>query len=384
MQLAGDCAGFTPADADELRQAMGSKRSVERMQELKPRFISGAIARGLTPELAEDLWIRLEAFSGYGFPESHALSFAQIAYASAYLKRFYPAAFLAGLVRAQPMGFYSVNTLIADACRHGVTVLPVHINHSTATTALDGTGTRSDPTAEPAAWGTTGPAVRLGLDRVRGIDTDTAERIAAERPFASITDLARRTRLTERQLENLSLSGALSTLDLDRRQALWLTAPAVANTPDTLTGTTPETAPTLPGMSDAELTAADLAATGAAIDTHPITHIRHHLTAHGAIPISRLARVADGSPVTLGGIVTHRQAPETAHGVLFLNLEDETGIANIVCPAKLRESHTWLAHRTRALLIRGRLERREGAVSIKAKTLTALHVEGSVPIRDFR
>ncbi|ADD42619.1 error-prone DNA polymerase [Stackebrandtia nassauensis] len=384
MALASDCAGFSAAEADELRQAMGAKRSVERMQRLKSRFLTGAAANDITGPLADDLWSRLEAFSGYGFPESHAISFAYIAYASAYLKRYYPAAFLVGLIRAQPMGFYSVNTLIADARRHGVTVHAVHINHSSATTTLDQKGAPALPETTPATWGAQGPTVRLGLDQIRGINTETAERIVRGQPYTDISQLARRAEITTTQLENLATSGALADFGLTRRQALWTAAPAAANTPDTLDGTTTLTPPTLPGMSAAELTAANLHTTNSSPTTHPITHIRHQLAAHGAIPIHLLSTMPDKSRVTIGGLVTHRQAPETAHGVLFLNLEDETGHANIVCPTGLRLTHPRPTHTAPALLIRGRLENHDGARSITADKLTPLQTTAKIPIRDFR
>ncbi|MGH8875726.1 MAG: error-prone DNA polymerase [Stackebrandtia sp.] len=384
MQLSVDCAGFSAAEADQLRQAMGAKRSVERMLRLKSRFYAGAATRGITGTLADDLWSRMEAFSGYGFPESHALSFAYLAYASAYLKRYYPAAFLTGLIRAQPMGFYSVNTLIGDARRHGVAVKAVHINHSEANTTSAGNGHPAESGAPASAWGTGGPAVRLGLDQVRGVDTDTARRIAASAPYTDINDVARRAAVSAGQLENLATAGAFDELGLDRRQALWMARPAAADHPGTLAGTTTATAPTLPTLSDAELTAADLHATGSSTTGHPIAHIRHQLDAHGAIPIHNLSTVPDGSRVVVGGMVTHRQAPETAHGVLFLNLEDETGHANIICPAGLRIAFPRPAHTAAALLVRGRLENHDGALALTADKLTPMRTLSKVSTRNFR
>ncbi|WP_041625012.1 OB-fold nucleic acid binding domain-containing protein [Stackebrandtia nassauensis] len=316
--------------------------------------------------------------------ESHAISFAYIAYASAYLKRFYPAAFLTGLIRAQPMGFYSVNTLINDARRHGVRIHPVHINHSAAITTLDGRGQPAARNTAPADWGSPGPTVRLGLDQVRGISDTVAERIAAGQPYTSITDLARRARLTETHLENLATAGALTALGPDRRQALWMAAPAAANTDTTIDGTIPVTAPMLPGMSDAELTAANLQSTGSSVDSHPIQHIRHHLDAHGAVRIGQLPTIPDRTRVLVGGIVTHRQAPETAGGVLFVNLEDETGQANVVCEPGLRVAYPREAHAVPALLIRGRLRNADGVVSLTADKLTPLHTPAAVKGRNFR
>ncbi|ADD43244.1 DNA polymerase III, alpha subunit [Stackebrandtia nassauensis DSM 44728] len=384
MQLAVDCGGFSPADADELRQAMGAKRSAERMHRLKDRFYAGAAANDIPHATIDDLWSRMEAFSGYGFPESHAISFAYIAYASCYLKRYYPAAFLTGLIRAQPMGFYSINTLIADARRHGVRIHPVHINHSHATTTLDGHGTPAPADAPARQWGSGGPAVRLGLNQVHGISDTVAERIAVGQPYTSITDLARRAGLTETHLENLATAGALTALGPTRRQALWMAAPAAANTHDTIDGTIQLTAPMLPGMSNAELTAADLTATGSSVDSHPIEHIRHQLDAHDATPIDQLATLPDRTRVVVGGIVTHRQAPETAGGILFINLEDETGQANIVCEPGLRLAYPREAHATPVLLIRGQLRNAGGVTSITADKLTPLHTPMPTKPRNFR
>ena len=383
MALAMKCASFSPVEADELRQAMSSKRSVERMSRLRDRFYVGAARNGITGELADDLWSRMEAFSGYGFPESHALSFAYLAYASAYLKRYFPAAFLAGLIRAQPMGFYGVNSLIADARHHGVEISGVDVNASAATTGLVGRGRPADADAPPETWGHRGPSVRLGLDRVRGMDADTAERIARGAPYVSVSDVARRAEVSGRVLENLATAGAFEGLGQSRRGALWR-AGAAAGSAGTIAGTVSDGAPPLPGMSDAELTAADVWATGASATRHPIQHIRHQLDAHGAVPIAALAGARNGERVLIGGLVTHRQAPETAHGVLFLNLEDETGHTNIICPPGLRLAHPRPAHRAGALMVRGKLENKDGSIAVTADKLVPVRPPGQTATRNFR
>src|SRR5690606_10885682 len=189
MQMAIDVAGFSPAEADELRQAMGSKRSQERMERLRARLYDGMAARGVTGEVADRIWEKLAAFASYGFPESHSVSFAYLVYASSWLKRYFPAAFCAALLDAQPMGFYSPHSLVQDARRHGVEVRPPALARSAAGATLEADGPRAGERPGPAAgvgaapetWGRGGPAVRLGLGSVRGIGDDQARRIVAER-----------------------------------------------------------------------------------------------------------------------------------------------------------------------------------------------------------
>ncbi|MFD1076426.1 error-prone DNA polymerase [Longispora fulva] len=384
MQLAVDCANFTASEADQLRQAMGSKRSHARMRELRERFYAGLADNGITGAMADDLYHRLEAFAGYGFPESHSLSFAFIVYASAYLKRYYPAAFTAALIRSQPMGFYSTNSLIGDARRHGVPILGVDVNASAAVTGLSGTGTAA-ASARPGTWGVGGPAVRLGLDQVRGIGSEVAARIAAGQPYAGLTDLARRAGVTEAQLGNLATAGAFAGLGLDRRRALWTAGAAARDTPDRLPGTVVGThAPTLPGMSEAELAAADLWATGSSPDSHPVQFLRDWLRGRGAVPVGELGKAPDGSRVLIGGIVTHRQAPETAGGIVFVNLEDETGQANVICTPGLVRRYARIARTAPALLVRGRLQNVDGALGVAADQLTALNLSAAPRSRDFR
>ncbi|MEU8615345.1 error-prone DNA polymerase, partial [Actinoplanes sp. NPDC048791] len=217
MQLAIDVAGFDPAEADQLRRAMGSKRSVEKMEQIKSRLYAGMAARGITGELADDLFQKLSAFASYGFPESHAMSFAYLVYASSWLKRYHPAAFCAALLNAQPMGFYSPQSLVDDARRHGVEVRRPDINLSDATAVLESTAqTRwgSAPGEPPHAWGLGGPAVRMGLSSVRTLGADLAEVIEQERrahgPYRDLADLARRTGCSTAHLEALATADAFA------------------------------------------------------------------------------------------------------------------------------------------------------------------------------
>ncbi|HEX6074428.1 MAG TPA: error-prone DNA polymerase [Micromonosporaceae bacterium] len=407
MQMAIDVAGFDAAEADQLRRAMGSKRSEERMTRLKDRLYAGMAGNGITGELADEVYTKLSAFANFGFPESHALSFAYLVYASSWLKLYYPAAFCAALLNAQPMGFYSPNSLVADARRHGVEVRRPDINASGAKATLepvdpawgspasrDGHSRvyRSDDGRE-YGYGDCGeaspPAVRMGLSSVRQVSTQLAERIEAERmtggSYRDMTDLARRVGLTPAQMEALATSDAFAGFGLTRRQALWLAGAAAQERADRLPGTSavPRT-PVLPGMADVERAAADVWATGLSPDSHPVQFARARLDAAGAVSIAGLAGVRPATRVLVGGVVTHRQRPATAGGVTFLSLEDETGILNVVCSEGLWHRYRRVARTSPALLVRGRLERAEGVTNLVAERLAPLDLSIRTVSRDFR
>jgi error-prone DNA polymerase len=392
MQLAIDVAGFDPAEADQLRRAMGSKRSMERMERIKNRLYEGMAANGITGALADDLFVKLSAFASYGFPESHAMSFAYLVYASAWLKRYHPAAFCAALLNAQPMGFYSPQTLVDDARRHGVEVRRPDINRSDAAATLETTPAsrhRSAPGEPPQAWGLGGPAVRQGLSRIRTIGAELAEKIERERrthgPYRSMTDLARRTGCSAGHLEALATADAFASFGLSRREALWAAGAAAQDKPDRLPGTvTGVEAPTLPGMSDVDVLVADVWATGLSPETHPARFLRAELDRAGALPIERLAEVEGGTRVRVGGIVTHRQRPATAGGVTFVNLEDETGMLNVTCSPGLWLRYRRVARTSAALLVRGRLEKVEGVLNLIADRLDAVSPPVASTSRDFR
>jgi error-prone DNA polymerase len=372
MQMAIDVAGFTAGEADQLRQAMGSKRSTERMEALKGRLFEGMAANGITGETAEAIYDKLAAFANFGFPESHSVSFAYLVYSSSWMKLHYPAAFCAALLNAQPMGFYAPNTLVADARRHGVTVHGPDVNLSDVKATLEGPQDAPD--------------VRLGIEYVRNVGDDLAQRIAERRPYASMEDLVRRTGATLPAVEALSTAGAFGSLQLERRQALW-GAGAVAQTADTrLEGVVVGTdAPQLPAMTDPERTAADLWATGVAPDSHVVQYARPRLDAAGVVSVAGLEKVPSGRRITVGGVVTHRQRPATANGTIFINLEDETGMANVICNAAVWAAHRRVARSSPALLIRGRLERAEGVTNLIAERIEPLSLSAPpAKSRDFR
>jgi error-prone DNA polymerase len=379
MQMAVSVASFTPAEADQLRRAMGAKRSSAKMAKLRHRFFTGAAANDITGELAERIFRQIEAFSGYGFPEAHSMSFALLVYASAYLKRYHPAAFTAGLLRAQPMGFYSPQSLVADARRHGVATHRPDINRSLAHATLE-----PDPTR------TGGLAIRLGLGTIAHLGDTAAERIVTARdrdgPFTSIGDLGRRVALTQPQLESLATAGVFDQLGPDRRQALWAAGAAARDRPGHLPGVAVGLdAPALPGMTALEVATADALTTGITPGTHPIEFLRAHLTHLGALPVAALTDVEAGTRVQVGGAITHRQRPATAGGITFLNLEDETGMLNIICSIGLWRRYNSVVRHSPALLIRGILERGDGGVtSLLADQLDILSLSIAHTSRDFR
>jgi len=390
MQLAIDCAGFTPAESDKLRQAMSSKRAPERIEELRQRLLDGMDRRGIPGPVAADVYEKILAFSSYGFPESHAISFAYLVYASAWLKHHYPAAFTAALLRNQPMGFYSPASLVSDVRRHGLEVRGVDVNASSDLATLESPGMTAGqpPSAQPGPAqrqpSPQQPAIRLGLRGVRNLGADTAAAVAAGRPYSGLEDFARRTRLPAAALEALAAAGAFGCFGVSRRAAMWAAGAAAAIRPAQLPGTTPGlVAPVLPVMTPAEETVADLWATGV-FGTHPLRHIRPVLAEQGVVTVAVLATAPAGGAIVVGGLVTHRQRPPTAGGVVFLSLEDETGMANVICPPQVWERHRRVGAESGALLIHGRVERTEGATNLVATRLRRLRVAAAPPSRDFR
>ncbi|MDT7783906.1 MAG: error-prone polymerase, partial [Pseudonocardiales bacterium] len=371
MQIAVDVAGFTAAEADELRRAMGAKRSTARMERLRDRFYEGCAAQGIGEELAGRIYAKLLAFANFGFPESHALSFAHLVFVSAWFKLYYPAAFCAALLRAQPMGFYSPQSLVIDARRHGVVVHGPCVNRSLPHAGLELFEGKN--------------AVRIGLEAVRGIGSSDASRIVEAQPFRDMEDFGSRVQLTTAQVEALATAGAFSCFGLERREALWAAGAVAAIRPDRLPGTTVGVdAPSLPGMDEVELAVADVWATGLSPDSFPTQFVRSQLDAMGALPTAALSSVEPGTRVLIGGAVTHRQRPATAGGVTFLNIEDETGMVNVVCSPGLWARYRRVARSSGAMLVRGVVESAEGVVSVMADRLQHLDLRIPSKSRDFR
>jgi len=396
MQMAIDVAGFSAKESDQLRRAMGSKRSVERMEELRGRLLEGMRTKGVDDAgVREEIYDKLKAFADFGFPESHAYSFAYLVYASSWLKVHHPAAFYAGLLAAQPMGFYSPQSLAADARRHGVQVLRPDVNASRALAGVERLAEAGAAAPAPRDAGF-GPdpdpalAVRLGLSAVRGIGDDLAERMVAEReeggPFRDLRDLARRVGLSTAQLEGLATAGATEGLGAGRREALWAAGALGQEGPGTLPGVSVGVdAPTLPGMTPVEVDVADAWATGITPgSTSPLEHVREGLERAGVLTVAGVCATEPGRRVAVGGVVTHRQRPGTAGGVTFLSLEDETGLLNVICSAGLWRRFRTVARAAPAMVVRGRVESADGAVNLLAEHLAPLRLPVATRSRDFR
>ncbi|MDR2929440.1 MAG: error-prone DNA polymerase [Propionibacteriaceae bacterium] len=476
MQMAmavGECSG---EDADLLRRAMGSKRGVERIETLRQKLYDGMARNGLSDRAADQIYAQIQAFANFGFAESHSLAFSLLVYVSAWLKLHYPAAFLAGLLRAQPMGFYSPATLVADARRHGVEVRRPDLAASGVDAGLEPDGMvpgaggegrlhhssggrdtclarhqppvgdfdPDSPDESASHRRDEGFVVRLGLAGVRGIGRALATKIVTEReahgPYASMEDLTYRVGLEARQLEALATAGAFDCLGVKRRHALWKAGSVAQYQPGTLPGIAdqsgagvnarPNPITTRPGRVTADLAevstagrpgdpaaarsdestavrldapstgvqlplfeeptayetlADDLWATGVSPADHLLAHLRPRLNQSGVLTCAQMKIAEAGRRVTVAGLVIHRQHPSTAGGVTFLDLEDETGILNIVCSQGFwRRNHQVLLG-SNGLVIRGLLERVDkGATSLLADAVDALPVAVAHSSRDFR
>ncbi|MDE0547099.1 error-prone DNA polymerase [Microbacterium sp. C7(2022)] len=416
MQMGMAVGGLTGEDADLLRRAMGSKRGIERIDSLKAKLYAGMAENGLLGDDADAIYAKIQAFAHFGFAESHSLSFALLVYASSWIKLHYPAAFLAGLLRAQPMGFYSPASLVADARRHGVQVRRPDLLRSGVEPLLEplleGDASPREPTGRASCASRTQPptgefdanapdeyeahrrdghvAVRLGLAAVKGIGRAVAQRIvdARERDgdFRDLRDLVRRTDVSEAQIEALATAGAFECLGLSRREAIWLAGAAAQDRahflPDTVMAVQP---PLFTDQSSYEKLAADLWATGISTDDHPMTHYRSALDARGVIT-SRGTRTHESTRrIEVAGLVTHRQRPATASGITFLNLEDEHGLVNVICSTGVWNRYRRVVRDAPALIVRGILERSpEGVTNLLADRFEDLQVSVHHQSRDFR
>ncbi|WP_159622367.1 error-prone DNA polymerase [Ruania rhizosphaerae] len=386
MQIAVDVASFTPDEADQLRRAMGSKRSAERMEALHQRLLGGMAANGVSHEVGEQIFDKLKAFADFGFPESHAFSFAYLVYASAWLKVHHPEAFYAGLLAAQPMGFYSPQSLVADARRRGVRVERASVVRSQAQASVERVSTPDGGAL----------ALRLGLAPVRGVGEETAERIVTAReraPFVDVADLARRVRLSTAQLEALATSGALADLGHERRQGLWVAGALAGESGKTSHGWIAEPlpftsvgldVPDLPAMDEVTTAVADVWATGVSPSSFPTQFRRDDLDEAGVLRVTDVPGAGSGVRVRAAGVVTHRQRPGTAKGVTFLSLEDETGLLNVICSAGLWQRYRKVALGSAALVVRGVVEHADGVTNLMADRIEPLSLRVPSRSRDFR
>lgn len=471
MQIAIDVAGFTPAQADRLRRAMGAKRSPELMEELRGPLMEGMKARGVEEQAREGIFTQLKGFADFGFPESHAFSFAHIVYASAWLKVHHPEEFYAAILAAQPMGFYSPASLVHDARRHELSVLAPDVNASELEASVEFSA-NSDPRARTGVGGEEGPCAKAtpsapmspqrgispqrgsrdqrgistyrgigheramspqrGISVERGRDIDTAGWLRSEKteapppstapirldttpgahvrlglndisvlgadakkilearregPFTSVEDLVIRAQLDEPSIVRLAKAGALSSLGISRREGVWAAGALGVSSwiqpclPGTQVGAK---APLLPEMNEDEALISDYQSLGLSPQRHPFELLRDELAERGVLAAQQVGAEHCGEVICVAGIVTHRQRPHTARGIIFLSLEDETGIVNISCSPDMWNAHKGIALGSKALEIRGRVEYGDGAVSITAHQMKAIALPVHTSSRDFR
>jgi error-prone DNA polymerase len=370
LRMAMVTAGFTATEAEELRRAFGFKRSERLMAEVETKLRAGMARQGIHGAAAEEIVHAITAFALYGFPVSHASSFALLAYASAYLRVHHPAAFYAALLNNQPMGFYHPATIVKDAQRHGLRVRPIDVTRSEWLCVI-----------EPDDTGLT---VRLGLRYVRGLREAAGRALVAARlarPFDSVRDLVRRVRLERDELETLAAIGALAPFGETRRANLWMVA---ASSPGPLFEDPPREESPLSEMTEVERLAADYAGTSVTLGRHPMALRRAALRHAGVLSARELAGVEDGARVQVAGSVIVRQRPGTAKGFVFLSLEDETGIANVIVTPPIFARHRLTLVAEPYLLVEGIAQRQDGVISVRATRARGLPALGHhVPSHDF-
>ena len=370
MKIAVVAADYTPGEADQLRRDMAAWRRTGRIEKHRARLITRMQQKGITPEFAERVFQQICGFGEYGFPESHAASFALISYASSYLRCHFPAEFTCALLNAQPMGFYSVATIVDDAKRHGVAMRPVDVGRSEWSCVMEG------------------EAVRMGLRFVKTLGKREGERIVAARaaaPFTSLDDFARRTGLDEGALAALSRAGAFEGLGLDRRPALWDVPRAAVAARQPLPLETVEERPDLEPLSALETVTWDYRAAAHSTRAHPLEPLREVLRAQGLPDARTVGRMKDGRWARYAGIVICRQRPGTASGVTFMTLEDETGFVNVVIWTRVFDTFPVLAKTAVLLGVSGKIQAQDGVVHIVAEELWApkLRVPATIRSRDF-
>ncbi|MFO7699400.1 MAG: error-prone DNA polymerase [Acidimicrobiia bacterium] len=399
MEIARVCAGFTPGQSDRLRQAMTHKRSDEEMAKLRDEVYTGMASRNITGPPADELWEKLQGFASFGFPESHSVSFAYIVYSASWLKYHWPTEFFAGLLNAQPMGFYSPNSLVADAIHHGVVVHQPDVNASAHDCTVEphradpddlveylgmawrrGRGAADDPIRQAVA-------LRLGLRYVRGLGGTEITRIEAARhtggAFTSLEDFAQRTGLPVDVHEALAASGAFGSLGYAKREGIWQAGALARLGPNRLALEDASVPPELRPMDGLETMHADLWSTGITL-IHPVSFIRDQLDDRGVLRIEDALRLRrHATRVSVGGVVTHRQRPGTANGVRFFNIEDETGIMNVVVMPPVWDANFEIARKAIGLVITGILEYRDGVTNLVAHRFEVWPAP-VIPSRDFR
>ena len=366
MQLAIVAAGFSPGEADQLRRAMAAWKRKGGLEPFEKKLKNGMAQRGYNEDFADRIFNQIKGFGDYGFPESHAASFALLAYVSAWLKCHYPAAFAAALLNSQPMGFYAPAQLVADVRRHGVKVLPVDVLHS-------GLEARLEPDTE------TGPAIRLGLNQIKGLDTASAQRIVAWQAQLRHEDLStakagknaliRQANLSRDDMETLAAAGALASLSGNRHQAYWDAAGVEKPLPLLNRPEFDESRPLLPRPNEAQDIVADYASLGLSLKRHPLALLRHRLNALGVTPAAVFHQQPNGAPIVAAGLVISRQRPGSASGVIFMTLEDDTGFLNLVIWPKVLKQFPRPVLQARLALVYGHLQNDQGVIHLIAQRI---------------
>jgi error-prone DNA polymerase len=361
MRLAVVAADYTPGEADQLRRDMAAWRKTGRIERHRERLCARMRQKGIEPEFAERVFEQIRGFGEYGFPESHAASFALIAYATAWLKCHHADVFACALLNAQPMGFYSPATIVDDAKRHGVPVLPIDVQRSAVDCTLEGTGER---------W----LGVRMGLRWVKGLGA-AAARIAGARPFADLQDLVRRARPNEKQLAALAECGALEPLAPSRRQALWDVTRLAHEPPTGLALPARDPAVAFPSLDPFETIAWDYRQSGHSARGHPLGPARALLRRQRLLAADAVRELRDGTFARTAGLVICRQRPGTANGVVFLTLEDETGFVNVVLWQKVFDRFAVLVKGEPFLGVAGKVQRQDGVVHVIARQVFVPRLE---------
>jgi error-prone DNA polymerase len=361
LKVARDVAGFTPGRADLLRRALSHKRATEKIVQFHDEFVAGAVANGLSQEVAEQVFGQLLGFGGYSFPKSHAAAFAVLTYQSAWLRCYHPAAFFAGLLRHQPMGFYPPHVVVSDARRSGVEIQPADVEASAERATVDG------------------QALRLGLAVVTGLGEEGAQKVVEARRrghFHSLADFCRRTRLGRRAVEAMIMAGAFDRWGVSRRQLLWDLREAIeaAEGPPAMALMSPNERPRFSFLSDRMRLWTEVAHTGIAANAHLNSLVNHELREIGATPSRALHGLPNGSWVWVGGVVASAQRPPTAKGVAFLALEDEGGMINVVLKPEVYEANR-RALKSPFVAIQGRVQKRGRTINILARSVVPIQLD---------
>jgi error-prone DNA polymerase len=371
MAIAVAVGGFSAGEADQLRRAMGAWRKRGGLQDIGKKLVSGMLSNGIEESYALAIFEQLKGFGEYGFPESHAASFALLVYVSGWLKCHHPAAFTAALINSQPMGFYQPRALVSDLQRHGVEVRPILVSAS-----------HWDCSLERDEQGQT--VLRLGMRLIRGMRKDDAERILEARrqkPFKSLIDLALRSGVNRGVLRRLARAGAFGER---RRELLWKIEGLWTDLPLLAPLARREEKACLPIETDHDVLLADYASTGLSITLHPLLLMRKNLNGQGVIPNMELGGCRNGQPVRIAGLVSCRQSPSTASGVVFMTLEDETALANVIVWPRVLKAQRMLALHSAMLGVQGRLQRQGEVISVLVEYFWPLKQSITIGSRDFR